>query len=161
MQDKEYPAQPSRDLYGLSRNCFRDSGSATARSTVIPTMGEGRSLSARGRFTTTWAEKKKRGICNRRCLFGIYEITSEIPQQQQPRKRSYRPWGCYQRPGSPSSQRQIRLAAALGLRRRDFWSRKPDFSQNKKYIARKQYVVLSFHGDILSHHVFTKQGVLT
>ena len=94
-------------------------------------------------------------------LFWGKNLTSEIPQQQQPRKRSYRPWGCYQRPGSPSSQRQIRLAAALGLRRRDFWSRKPDFSQNKKYIARKQYVVLSFHGDILSHHVFTKQGVLT
>ena len=89
------------------------------------------------------------------------KFTSEIPQQQQPRKRSYRPWGCYLRPGSPSSQRQIRLSAAFRLRRRDFLSRKPDFSQNKKHIARKLYVVLSFHGDILSHHVFTKQGVLT
>ena len=88
------------------------------------------------------------------------EITSSgTPQQQQPRKRSYRPWGCYLRPGSPSSQRKIRLSAAFRLRRRDFWSGKPDFSQNKKHIARKRYVVLSFYGDILSHHVFTKQDL--
>ena len=80
------------------------------------------------------------------------EITSsETPQQQQPRKRSYRPWGCCLRPGSPSSQRKIRLSAAFRLRRRDFWSGKPVFSQNKKHIARKRYVVLSFSG--LSYHI--------
>lgn len=31
--------------------------------------------------------------------------------------------------------RQIRLTAALCLRRRDFWRRNPDLSQNKKHIT--------------------------
>ena len=88
-------------------------------------------------------------------------ITCKPLRQQQPRKRSCRPWGCYLRPGSPSSRRKIRLSAAFRLRRRDFWSGKPGFSQNKKHITKKHYVVLSFYGDILSHHVFTKQGILT
>ena len=92
--------------------------------------------------------------------FGYAEkITSGFPQQQQQRSRSYRPWGCCQRPGSPSFPRKIRLSAAFRLRRRDFWSGKPDFSQNKKHIARKRYVVLSFSGLILSHHLFTIQDL--
>ena len=36
----------------------------------------------------------------------FWTLTSGTPQQQQPRKRSYRPWGCYLRPGNPSSQRE-------------------------------------------------------
>ena len=84
---------------------------------------------------------------------------SEIPQQRQPRKRSCQPWGCCLRPGSPSFPRKIRLSAAFGLRRRDFWSGKPVFSQNKKHIARKRYVVLSFSRLILSHQLFTKQDL--
>ena len=41
-------------------------------------------------------------------MFG--KITSSgFPQQQQPRKRSYRPWGCCLCPGSPSSQHQWQL----------------------------------------------------
>ena len=86
---------------------------------------------------------------------------SGFPQQQQPRRRSYRPWGCCPRPGSPSFPRQIRLTAALCLRRRDFWRRNPDLSQNKKHITWKQYVVLSFLGSILSHQLFTKQDLWT
>ena len=40
----------------------------------------------------------------------IRGITSSgFLQQQQPRKRSYRPWGCYLRPGNPSSQHESRL----------------------------------------------------
>ena len=46
--------------------------------------------------------------------------SSGTPQQQQPRKRSYRPWGCYLRPGSPSSQRPSRQKAAFVLQRNGF-----------------------------------------
>ena len=54
-------------------------------------------------------------------LFRKKNLTSSgTPQQQQPRKRSYRPWGCYLRPGSPSSQQKIRLTAAFLLCRNGF-----------------------------------------
>ena len=39
------------------------------------------------------------------CPGVVILLTLMLPQQQQPRKRSYRPWGCYQRPGSPSFPR--------------------------------------------------------
>ena len=73
-----------------------------------------------------------------RSIFVLFveEISpSGFPQQPQPRKRSYRPWGCCLRLGSPSFPRQIRLTAALCLRCRDFWRRNPDLSQNKKHIT--------------------------
>lgn len=37
-KDKNIPAQMSRDIRTLKKNHFRDSGAATARSTVMPTM---------------------------------------------------------------------------------------------------------------------------
>ena len=48
------------------------------------------------------------------------DLTSGFPQQRQPRKRSYRPWGCCLRPGSPSFPRKIRLSAAFRLRHNEF-----------------------------------------
>ena len=51
-----------------------------------------------------------------RRAFIVEKITSSgFPQQRQPRKRSYRPWGCYLRPGSPSSQCEIRFVSQVIL----------------------------------------------
>ena len=52
-------------------------------------------------------------------------LTSGFQQLQQRKPRSYRPWGCCQRPGSPSSPHQIRLSAALPLGRKGFSQSKP------------------------------------
>ena len=99
-----------------------------------------------------------REVLNVRFLhpFGRKNLTSEILRRQLRQRQSYRPWGCCLRPGSPSSQRKIRLSAAFRLRRGDFLSRKPGFSQNKKHIARKRYVVLSFMGT--SYHIICSRN---
>ena len=47
-------------------------------------------------------------------------LTSGFQQLQQRKPRSYRPWGCCLRPGSPSFQHHIRLSAALPLGRKGF-----------------------------------------
>ena len=68
-------------------------------------------------------------------MLNIEEITSSgTPQQQQPRKRSCRPWGCYQRPGSPSFPRKIRRSAAFGLGHKGFCGSEPDIFQNRTHI---------------------------
>ena len=60
--------------------------------------------------------------------------SSELLPQPQQRKQWRRPWGCCPCPGSPSFPRQIRLAAALCLRRKAFSCSKPNFSQIRKHV---------------------------
>ena len=59
---------------------------------------------------------------------------SPPPPRQQPRWR--RPWGYCPCPKSPSFPRQIRLSAALCLRRKAFSCSKPNFSQIRKHVSR-------------------------
>ena len=61
--------------------------------------------------------------------------SSALPQQPQPRKRQRRPWGCCPCPGSPSFPHQIRLSAALCLRRKAFSCSKLNFSQIRKHVS--------------------------
>ena len=60
---------------------------------------------------------------------------SEPLPRPQPRKRWRRPWGCCPCPGSPSFPHQIRLAAALCLRRKAFSCSEPNFSQIRKHVS--------------------------
>ena len=52
-------------------------------------------------------------------------LTSGFQQLQQRKPRSYQPWGCCLRPGSPSSPRKIRLSAALALGHKGYSRSKP------------------------------------
>ena len=74
----------------------------------------------RGQVATMHGRRKKYPLQKQRVRSCLREITSEPLQQQQPRKRSCRPWGCYLRPGSPSSQRPSRQKAAFVLLRNGF-----------------------------------------
>ena len=82
----------SRDIVAMKWNYFfRDSGAATARSTVMPTMGE--------RCTASRVKSCNLPVAGCHYAHGSVRsdelLTSEIPRLQLRQKQSYRPWGCY------------------------------------------------------------------